>query len=312
MTKTYIEMKKTIVTLMLAAAGATATVSCGNGSASDEHNDSVVSNETNDSIMIYYGRTIGGNILSQLDAYASETGDTLNKEEYLAGLQYLLDEKHSNDFLSGVAGAMRILGDMEEYKKMGITLDRSKMLEALRASLLADSVDVTRIQADGEKLGQLIQSVSDKAEERRLAAVRKSPEAVKNDRTGAAAAATALKNNPRAVKTESGIVAIIETKGKGSISDEAHLRMNMKSRHINGDVWQSTDTEQVIVPRGLAKGYAEAIKMLGIGGKGRFYIPGDLAFGPAGLAQAGVGPMEWMILDIEVVSEDDPAATSGR
>lgn len=121
-------MKKTIVTLMLVAAGATAAVSCGNGTASDEHNDSVVSNETNDSIMIYYGRTIGGNILSQLDVYARETGDTLNKEEYLAGLQYLLDEKHSNDFLSGVGGAIRILGDMEEYQKMGITFDRKKCL----------------------------------------------------------------------------------------------------------------------------------------------------------------------------------------
>lgn len=301
-------MKKTIVTLMLVAAGATAAVSCGNGTASDEHNDSVVSNETNDSIMIYYGRTIGGNVLSQLDVYARETGDTLNKEEYLAGLQYLLDEKHSNDFLSGVGGAIRILGDMEEYQKMGITFDRKKMLDALRASLLADSVDIKQIQSDGETLGSLLQSVSGKAEQRRLDAVRKSPEAIKNDRTGAAAAAAALKNNAGAVKTEDGIVAIIETKGKGAISDEAHLRLNMKSRHINGDVWQSTDTEQVIVPRGLTKGYAEAIKMLGIGGKGRFYIPGDLAFGPGGLAQAGVGPMEWMILDIEVVSEDAPTA----
>ena len=90
---------------MLVAAGATAAVSCGSGSASDKHNDSVVSNETNDSIMIYYGRTIGGNILSNLDAYARETGDTLDKEEYLAGLQYLLSEERSNDFLSGVAYA---------------------------------------------------------------------------------------------------------------------------------------------------------------------------------------------------------------
>lgn len=122
-------MKKTIVTLMLVAAGATAAVSCGSGSASDKHNDSVVSNETNDSIMIYYGRTIGGNILSNLDAYARETGDTLDKEEYLAGLQYLLSEERSNDFLSGVAGAMRILGDMEEYGKMGISLDRKKCLK---------------------------------------------------------------------------------------------------------------------------------------------------------------------------------------
>lgn len=305
-------MKKTIVTLMLVAAGATAAVSCGSGSASDKHNDSVVSNETNDSIMIYYGRTIGGNILSNLDAYARETGDTLDKEEYLAGLQYLLSEERSNDFLSGVAGAMRILGDMEEYGKMGISLDRKKMLEALRASLLADSVDVARIQADGEALGALVQSVADKAEQRRLDVVRKSPEAIKNDRTGAAAAAAALKNNAGAVKTDNGIVAIIETKGKGDISEQAHLRLSMKSRHINGDVWQSTDTEQVIVPRGLAKGYIEAIKMLGIGGKGRFYIPADLAYGPAGLAQAGVGPMEWMIVDIEVVREDAPTATAGK
>lgn len=77
----------------------------------------------------YYGRTIGGNILSNLDAYARETGDTLDKEEYLAGLQYLLSEERSNDFLSGVAGAMRILGDMEEYGKMGISLDRKKCLK---------------------------------------------------------------------------------------------------------------------------------------------------------------------------------------
>lgn len=296
--------------MMLVAAGATAAVSCGSGSASDEHNDSVVSNETNDSIMTYYGRTIGGNILSQLDAYAQQTGDTLDKEEYLAGLQYLLGEKRSEDFLSGVAGAMRILGDMDEFSKMGITFDRSKVLEVLRASLLADTVDAKGIQADSEVLSALIQNVSAKAEQRRLDAVRRTPEAVKNDRTGAAAAAAALKKNAGAVKTASGVVAIIETKGKGTISDEAHLRLKMKSSHINGDVWQSVDTEQVIVPRGLSKGYAEAIKMLGIGGKGRFYIPGDLAFGPAGLAQAGVGPMEWMIVDIEVVSEDASTSAS--
>ena len=301
-------MKKTITTLVLAAMTATAAVSCGNGQASGEHNDSVVSNETNDSVMTYYGRAIGGNILSQLDTYARETGDTLDKEEYLAGLQYLLSEERSEDFLSGIAGTLKILGDMEGFKKMGMTFDREKVLAELRASLMADSAVATKIQSDNEVLGRLLQGISAAAEKRRQDAVRKSPEAVKNDRTGAAAAAKARKENAGAVKTASGIVAIVETKGSGTIAEDAHMRLNMKSSHVDGKVWQSVDTDQVVVPRGLPKGYAEAVKMLGVGGKGRFYIPGDLAFGPDGYADAGVGPMEWMVADIEVVSIDTPAA----
>lgn len=299
-------MKKTIITLMLALAGIVAASSCGNGESATDHNDSVVSNQLNDSIMNYYGRVTGGYIASQLDAYAQQTGDTLDKVEYLKGLKYLLNKKYSDDFLSGVAGAMKIIGDMDEFSKMGITFDRDKVIKSLELALQADSVDGAELQKLNLALSDMLQGVAAKAENRRLDAIRKSPEAVKNDRSGKAAADAALKKEAGAKRTASGIVAIVATQGKGEIKDDAHLRLNMKSMHINGDVWQSVDTQQVVVPRGMTPGYAEAVRLLGIGGKGRFYIPADLAYGPAGIEQAGVGPMEWMIVDLEVVSVDDP------
>ena len=51
----------------------------------------------------------------------------------------------------------------------------------------------------------------------------------------------------------------------------------------------------------MIKGFAEGLKMLGKGGKATFWIPGNLGYGGRGVPQAGIGPMETLVYDVEVL-----------
>lgn len=52
---------------------------------------------------------------------------------------------------------------------------------------------------------------------------------------------------------------------------------------------------------GVVPGFAEGLQMVGQGGTATLYIPGNLAYGPRGVPQAGIGPNEPLIFDIEII-----------
>lgn len=113
-----------------------------------------------------------------------------------------------------------------------------------------------------------------------------------------------IANEIQAQKTESGIWYVITAAGEGDKPDE---KSKVKA-HYTGTLMDSTKFDSSY-DRGqpldfalgqVIKGWQEAIKMLGKGGKGTFYIPSELAYGERG-AGASIPANAVLKFDIELV-----------
>lgn len=108
-----------------------------------------------------------------------------------------------------------------------------------------------------------------------------------------------------ALVTASGLGVYVENPG-----GEAHPGMNTpvtvhyRGRLTNGQVFDSSydrGEPATFMPAQVVPGFAEGLMMLGKGGKATLYIPGNLAYGSRGVPQAGIGPDENLIFDIEII-----------
>lgn len=61
---------------------------------------------------------------------------------------------------------------------------------------------------------------------------------------------------------------------------------------------------------GVVKGFRMGLLGMHVGERRRITMPGELAYGPAGSAGAGIGPNETLIFDVELVAIE-PAAAAG-
>ncbi|NJN77919.1 MAG: hypothetical protein HC803_05955 [Saprospiraceae bacterium] len=113
-----------------------------------------------------------------------------------------------------------------------------------------------------------------------------------------------INNEIEAQKTESGIWYVITETG----TDEMPNEKSKVKAHYTGTLMDSTKFDSSY-DRGqpldfalgqVIKGWQEAIKMLGKGGKGTFYIPSDLAYGERG-AGASIPANAVLKFDIELV-----------
>lgn len=62
---------------------------------------------------------------------------------------------------------------------------------------------------------------------------------------------------------------------------------------------------------GVIPGWTEGLQLMSVGAKYKFYIPGKLAYGAQGQQQAGIGPNETLIFDVELKSIDAPKPQEG-
>ncbi|MFT5779973.1 MAG: FKBP-type peptidyl-prolyl cis-trans isomerase FkpA [Crocinitomicaceae bacterium] len=124
-----------------------------------------------------------------------------------------------------------------------------------------------------------------------------------------------IANEIEAQKTESGIWYVITAPGEG---DKPNENSKVKA-HYNGTLLDSTKFDSSY-DRGqpldfsldqVIKGWQEAIKMLGKGGKGTFYIPSGLAYGDRRTG-ASIPANTVLKFDIELVDFEEVLTTEER
>lgn len=108
-----------------------------------------------------------------------------------------------------------------------------------------------------------------------------------------------------ALVTASGLGVYVENPGgETHPSTTTPVTVHYRGRLTNGKVFDSSydrGEPATFMPAQVVPGFAEGLMMLGKGGKATLYIPGNLAYGPAGVPQAGIGPDENLIFDIEII-----------
>lgn len=62
---------------------------------------------------------------------------------------------------------------------------------------------------------------------------------------------------------------------------------------------------------GVIPGWTEGLQLMSVGSKYKLYIPGKLAYGAQGQQQAGIGPNETLVFDVELKSIDAPKPQEG-
>ena len=103
---------------------------------------------------------------------------------------------------------------------------------------------------------------------------------------------------------ESGLAYVIEVPGVDPKPEaNATVEVNYTGKLIDGTVFDTTDGRgpATFNLQGVVPGFREGIMLLGKGGKATLYIPGSLAYGVNGAPQAGIGPNQLLIFDVELL-----------
>ncbi len=92
--------------------------------------------------------------------------------------------------------------------------------------------------------------------------------------------------NPKAVKTDSGLVFITITDGSGAHpTDTDKVEVKYVARLSDGTVFDDTEGETVVFDvNRLIPGFTEGLKLMQPGGTYRMIIPADIAYGHDGIA----------------------------
>ena len=304
-------MKKSVY-LLGAALGAVLTLgSCGHG-VSAEGADTLVSVGTSDSISEYYGAMAGGYINGELISYAKYSGQGYDHAEFMKGVQSVIAGKHSDAYVAGISTGLRINQDMQEMERQGVQINRDKLMAALKSAIMSDTVDEAATRKAGEAYQNLMHALQARIMAREEMRKAQGNEAVENQEAAANYMKEQTAQDPEIKKTDSGLYYRIERAGNGATA-KANDRVNINyvGKHIDGSVFDQGNAV-TMSPAGTVPGFQEALMMMAPGAKGTFYIPGELAYGASGQPQAGIGPMEMLVFEVEVLDINGDTAADAE
>lgn len=108
-------------------------------------------------------------------------------------------------------------------------------------------------------------------------------------------------NQIMAKKTASGLHYIINKKGTGQtvrISDR--VKINLQGSLLDGTKIEPSGEKIIALNSPIIKGWEEGIQLLKVGGKGTFYIPSSLAYGPRQIGE-NIPAYSNLIYEIELI-----------
>lgn len=280
----------------------TASASCGNGVASDNDKDSAAiagKVDPSDTSAVNYGKMTGNYVGRELGQYAEQTGKPYDTDEFVAGVEYILNSTRSEAFLAGMNTGLRMAAELNQFAEAGFELSRPTVIANFKAAVTTP-LDETEEAEIARQFSEFADKVRDTAEKKDQAEKSATPEAIQNIKTGEALVAKAIKDEPNAVTTPTGLVYIVREEGSGEkINPTDDVKVKYVGSHLDGKVFdQNTATFK---PAQTVPGFNEGLTLLKKGAKARLYIPGKLGYGANGAPGAGIGPMETLVFDVEIL-----------
>jgi len=265
-----------------------------------------------DTVIQAYAYAVGAQNGQRAEMFIKQDS-TLNKEQMLLGMQYLLNADTTQSYVYGLQIGQQVLMQIKYLESMGLKVDRNKFINEFKRAFLADSlnqeaVNYARIQFEN---GMNTIRTARKAYEDSVKS--NSPEALVNTEKGKKYLQSVMKADSAVKVTESGLGYKIENAGgEKKVAEQDRIGFRYTGKTIDGKVFDKTGEEpSSMIVNQLVAGMQEGLKMLGEGGKATFYIPGKLAYGPDGVSQIGIGPNEMLVFDVEVTSVG-PVVAYGR
>jgi len=107
------------------------------------------------------------------------------------------------------------------------------------------------------------------------------------------------------ITTASGLQYMVLRQGSGERPNpSSKVRVNYEGKLLDGHVFDSSYQRGEPVEFGLnqvIKGWSEGVSLMPVGSKYRFWIPSNLAYGPDGMPQGGIGPDATLTFDVELL-----------
>ncbi len=269
------------------------------GSCSKEQTATTGSNPLTDTISTTFGQYVGANLAMQCADFTPE-----QKVEFLRALQSTLTTPSGEAAERGTMVGAQMLQTVQQFASHDqIEINRTAMLDGFKEVFNMDSVDYTTVMKYSNDFQTARQSYLEQAQQARAAEAAGSPEAIQNGRIAADYINT-LKAQDSSVQTStSGLVFKIENPGQGEKPNaNSTVAVKYTGRHLNGETFDASgDTPATFNLNGVVPGFREGLMQIAKGGKATLYIPGNLAYGPEGMPQAGIGPNEMLVFDVELV-----------
>lgn len=288
--------------------GACAVMALAAGSCGKCGSDKCATSSVADSTAVAYGNFVGTILLQDYNRF--DKHEKSDKEKFLKGVQLAMGCADDKNMLMGVQVGSQIINELEGIKaQTGVELDKATVLKAFKQAFLNDTLSIGSVEGANAIFRTLLQHAQDemKAEQEAKAAdeaaaaqdeAKANGEAARKFVEDAKAADSSIKT------TASGLSYKITEPGTGDKPAEtANVTVNYTGRHLNGDVFDSSEGRgpATFALKGVVPGFAEGLRLLGKGGKATLYIPGELAYGENGAPQAGIGPNEMLIFDVELI-----------
>lgn len=254
-----------------------------------------------DSLSTAYGTYVGSMINGE---FAQFNSNEKGKQEFLRGMQIVFGSDESRETRMGMDIANKLMTEISQLKEQGIEMNKAAVMQAFKKAFLADSMDFMQVQANAGAFQDLYRAAQDRAEAAKAAEADAEPAAEANVEAGVNYIAKLRADGTDVKTTDNGLSYTITEEGTGAKPEEtATVVVNYTGKHLNGEVFDSTDGRgpATFNLQGVVPGFREGLMLLGKGGKATLYIPGNLAYGAQGAPQAGIGPNEMLVFDVELL-----------